>query len=133
MAGRPRKLTEKKLILAAYECGGIISSAAKALSVSRPTIYEYIDRYPAVKDAFEDASEHALDESESVIFRLRDKAKSEGVRFAAARFHLQAKGKKRGYGMHLSLEHDFKAPEGFAIDIVNKPKADDTDGGDVGS
>lgn len=66
----PRKkeqLTVERIIKAIDGTGGIISRIAERLEVSRQTIYEYLDRYPELKDIIKDEKERTDDILEDTL------------------------------------------------------------------
>lgn len=86
------------VIKALENAGGFKAAAARALKVSRPTLDSYLERWPEVKQAYENVNEAELDNSERTLFDLRDNSASDAVRLRAAEFHLNKKGRHRGYG-----------------------------------
>lgn len=49
--GRPKAFTEEEVFEALHRCQGVVSYMAQCLNCSRATIYNYIDEYPALKEA----------------------------------------------------------------------------------
>jgi transposase len=71
---------------------GLIAPVAKALGVNRNTIYNWLEKYPEFKQAFNDANENVLDFTEGKLYELvKDK------NLGAICFLLKCKGKERGY------------------------------------
>jgi hypothetical protein len=95
-ATSPQKLKlSKKMVQTALEkARGNLSVAAKALDVSRQTIYTYMNRYPELKDIRDNAMEYVLDIAEDNLenFVLNGDQR-------ATEFILRYRGKSRGYRM----------------------------------
>jgi hypothetical protein len=71
---------------------GIITIAAKHLGCTRRTVANYIDRYPTVKAAHEDAMESTIDFAESKLLKNIDDGDTTSIIF-----FLKTRGKGRGY------------------------------------
>lgn len=71
---------------------GNLKKSAKALNISRSTLYRWIDEDEDLQEAVEDVTEGLIDDSESA---LRKKIKKGDT--TAIIFHLKTKGKNRGY------------------------------------
>ena len=91
MPGRPR-FTPQQVITAILSARGIKAVAAQRLGCSRPTLDNYIDRYPTVRAAYEEARDILLDTAESAMLTMIDNNEWPAVRFA-----LITLGKGRGY------------------------------------
>lgn len=107
--GKPEKFSAEEVALALVKCKGIVAEAARSLGCARGTVYVYMNKYPAVKAAYDEACAVMLDEAESKLYEL---AITNGE-FPALRYLLNCKGRKRGYGER--LEHT--GPEGKAIKV----------------
>lgn len=90
--GRPYRFKAEQVIEALEFTKGLVHLAAKRLGTNHQTIYNYIERYSTVKNAWEAASERMLDMSELKLFEHI----MNGQPWAIA-FHLKTKGKHRGY------------------------------------
>lgn len=86
------KWTAKQMIDAIEQSKGILAQAARIVGCSRHTVTNYIDRYPTVKAAFDEANETTIDYVESQLL----KQIGAGVP-AATIFFLKTKAKHRGY------------------------------------
>ena len=96
MAKKPGKRpqwTPEEVIEAIVDAGGIVTAAALRLQCSRQTIYDYMKRYKAVREAVQDGREKTLDVAEGALLRL---IKDGNV--AATIFFLKTQGRSRGYG-----------------------------------
>ena len=91
MSNRDR-YTQAQLIDAIQAAKGIKATAAQSLGCSRQTITNYIDRYPAVKAAYQEARDTSLDLAESKLIALVEREE-----WPAIRFMLVTLGKDRGY------------------------------------
>jgi len=91
MSGR-QQYSQKQIIDALTQARGLKSPAARALGCSRHTISRYIERYPAVRQAYEDALEESLDVAQSKLMILVDREE-----WRAIRYILSTLGKHRGF------------------------------------
>ncbi len=119
-----RYFRPEEVISALRAKGGIISAAAEALGCDVHTIRDHIKRRRQVAEAFEEVSERNLDLAEGIILRGILNG-DEGC----AKFYLQQRGGKRGWGNKVDLQahvvadvrrvvrHDFRidAPEDIAF------------------
>jgi hypothetical protein len=87
-----RRFTQQQVIDALVQGEGFKITAAAALRCSRRTITRYIERYPAVREAYEDARQATLDLAESRLLALVRKDD-----WRAIRYLLSTLGKDRGY------------------------------------
>ena len=86
------RYSQARVIDAIKAARGIKATAAANLKCSRQTVTNYIDRYPAVKDAYEEARDTSLDLAESKLIALVEREE-----WPAIRFMLVTLGKDRGY------------------------------------
>lgn len=86
------KYTAQQMIDAIQDAKGILAAAARSLGCSRTTLYNYMERYSTVKDAYTESRETLLDFTEQQLF----KQVSEG-NITAIIFTLKTIGKRRGY------------------------------------
>jgi len=86
------RYTQQRVIGAIQAAKGIKATAAQSLGCSRQTITNYIDRYPAVKAAYQEAKDTTLDLCESKLIALVEREE-----WPAIRFMLVTLGKDRGY------------------------------------
>lgn len=102
-AAGKEKYTQKRVIKAVEESRGILAVAARMLECTRQTVYNYIDKYPAVKSAYEDINEITQDQVENQllahIFGVKDVAGKYIItpNLTAAIFYAKTKMKDRGY------------------------------------
>lgn len=71
---------------------GNVSMAARLLSTNRTTLYDYLNRYPALKTILRDARETMIDNAETALHAAA--LKGEGW---AVCFMLKTVGRNRGY------------------------------------
>lgn len=90
---RPQKFKIEVVLEAIKNTGGIKTEVSKKLNCSCRTIYDYIERYPEVKAAFEEEEEKVLDMAEGALFALIQNGDT-----SAIFYYLNNKGRKRGYG-----------------------------------
>lgn len=93
-----RRYSQKILIEAIYASSGILAAAADKLGCTRQTLYNHIHKDPKVEAAYNDATERALDFTESRLFANIKKDKE-----ASIFFHLKTKGRSRGYVEHVQI------------------------------
>ena len=86
------RYSQARVIDAIVQARGIKATAAANLKCSRQTITNYIDRYPAVKAAYQEARDATLDLAESKLIVLVEREE-----WPAIRFLLVTLGKDRGY------------------------------------
>ncbi len=100
--------------------GGFRSLAAKKLKCAVATVGKYINKYDALQIVEEEIQESHLDLSES---KLISKIKSGNL--DAVKFHLDRKGKKRGYVKREELAGVSDAPLSLKIVRATGPKKEE--------
>lgn len=93
------RYTQARVIKAIQDAKGIKATAAANLKCSRQTVTNYIDRYPDVKAAYQEARDTSLDLAESKLIALVEREE-----WPAIRFMLVTLGKDRGY----TERHEFQ-------------------------
>jgi len=93
-----RKIGQKKVIQALQEADGILYQAAENLGCSRQAIYNYINKYPKVAEAYDEANETNIDAVESKLMTL-----IKGGNVPSTIFFLKTKGRSRGYTEHIQI------------------------------
>jgi hypothetical protein len=86
------RYTQQRVIDAIQAAKGIKATAAQSLGCSRQTVTNYIDRYPAVKEAYDEAIQTSIDLAQSKLIALVEREE-----WPAIRFMLVTLGKSRGY------------------------------------
>jgi hypothetical protein len=86
------RYTEEQIKNALSKAGGFISMACKSLGCTRKTIYNYIDKFPELKDIVTDIREQYLDIAEAALIKNVKDGKSGDIKY-----FLNTQGKKRGY------------------------------------
>lgn len=85
-------LTVAKVEAALRKYHGIVTQAAEACGVARPTLYNFMKKHPELKEIRDDLDETLLDVAESnVIGALQSND------MKTTRWYLERKGKDRGY------------------------------------
>jgi|WetSurMetagenome_2_1015567.scaffolds.fasta_scaffold218296_1 hypothetical protein len=84
--------TAEQVVEAIKKNHGLLAAAAADLHVSRTTVYNYVKRYPTIRQAMEEARESVLDMAESQLY----KAVKNGS-IPAIMFLLKTVGRTRGY------------------------------------
>lgn len=98
MAGK-QKLTPAQVTKSLQKYNGLQAAAARELNVARSTIANYIDRYPAVKAAYDDTNESNIDMVEGKLMTEINKGN-----ITAIIFFLKTKARHRGYIEHVKHE-----------------------------
>ena len=89
---KPERFTAERVIDAIRAAKGLISQAAIKLNCDRSTIYDYMERYPEIKDALKDEREAMTDIAELALYNKL--IQGEGW---AVCFYLKTQGRNRGY------------------------------------
>lgn len=87
-----RKISQKTLLEAIRNSGGIYSTIARKLDIAWSTARIKVEADPVTKQAYEDECERVLDLAEATIIKS-----VEGGDTSDAKWLLARKGKKRGY------------------------------------
>lgn len=111
MSSKPKGLTAEQVIDALRESHGNMSLAARKLKVSRQAILHYVNTYPTVKAAHDEAADAVTDYAEGHLVNGVMKGQWEQVRY-----WLESKGRSRGYGRVDRIEHS--GPQGGPIPIA---------------
>lgn len=85
-------LTLRKAEKALRENQGIITYAAEACGVARQTLWKFMQKHPELREVQEEASEVLLDIGEKHLTSAIEKGDMKTIRW-----HLERKGKDRGY------------------------------------
>lgn len=96
----PKDIPLESLLSAIDGSFGIVSRIADELNVSWPTAKKYIDMYDEAKEALNAETEKALDLAESCVLNQIQMDNSQD-----AKWYLSKKGKMRGYGDQIQVEH----------------------------
>lgn len=103
------RVTPKKesVIKALEQSLGIITSACKAVNISRKTFYQWMKDDKEFAERVRNMSELALDFTETALLKNIKEGKE-----ASIIFYLKTKGKERGY-----IENSFPIPESGLLQI----------------
>ena len=112
-----QKFSQQQVIDALKETKGMIYLAAKRLGCDAKTIYNYRDRYPAVRAEMEQQDGEVDDAAEMVLY----KAIMAGEPWAV-QFRLRTKGKGRGYVER--VQNEVSGPNGGPIQTEHTEKHD---------
>ena len=88
----PPRFTQQQVIDALIRSGGLKGAAARALHCNRLTVARYVKRYPAVKEAQEDALENTIDTAQGKLVEMVEQGD-----WRAVRYMLSTLGKNRGF------------------------------------
>lgn len=89
---KEQEFTVVQIAEALRKNGGFKTYAAKSLGCTYQTIVNYFNRYPELHKILDEINNRELDISEHMLLKLRKKGD-----FKAVKFHLNCKGKARGY------------------------------------
>lgn len=117
-AGRKEQYTEEQVAQALRETKGMVSLTAKKLGCDPSTIYNYIEKYPALKQVRKDARNEMLDALE---LKAYDRAMKGDTTMTI--FLLKTQGKDRGYIERSELTG--KDGEQLATPIIFLPQVTD--------
>ncbi len=93
------KLSKNKFIEAVVDSGGVKTTIANRLGVTRKAIYDYLIRFPELQVYLEQEEEKILDMAEISLFsQVKDQD------FSATKYILGTKGRKRGYSEKQEVE-----------------------------
>ena len=93
------KFTLPQITDALRKSGGFITFTANALGCTRKTVYNYIDRYPELKEVCEDIRESYDDIGEAALLKnVKAGMTSETLHFAKTRLA------HRGYGLKSNID-----------------------------
>ena len=104
-------ITKKAMLEALEKSLGIVTSACKAVDISRETHYRWLREDADYKAAVESLSDVALDFAESQLHKQIKEGNS-----TATIFFLKTKGKKRGYVERQEL--DVSTGKMFQIEVL---------------
>ena len=94
-------ITKKAMIDALEKSLGIVTSACKAVGISRETHYRWLREDESYKQSVEDLANVALDFAESQLHQ-----QIKGGNPTSTIFYLKTKGKKRGYVERQEIAHE---------------------------
>jgi hypothetical protein len=113
-------LTNKQIIAAFKNTGGIVSKVAMKLNVTRQAIYARMMKSEELRDAQISARETAIDMAEDKLMANISKGDN-----TAIIFYLKTQGKRRGYIEKQEVEQSGSLSVNSAPKIVfNEPKTD---------
>lgn len=91
-AAGKEKYTHKRVIEAITDAKGLLTVAARRLGCSRQTVYNYMEKHEAIREAYNDANESNIDFVENKLMMAINNDNT-----TAIIFFLKTKGKDRGY------------------------------------
>ena len=112
------KRDEFEICDAIKRTSGMLINAARALGVSRTSMYRYVNRYEAVKETLEDEREYFLDTAELALHDAISKGESWAIKLL-----LLGPGKSRGYSYRNNQTYLLPDPPGsvdFTIEIFSE-------------
>ena len=111
------RFTLEQVEAALRAADGKKSDAVKRLKCSYNCLIEYLEKYPQLEDVIDELDEEMLDLSES---KLKKHIKAGTL--DAIKFHLERKGKKRGYVKQQEIAGVSKKPLNISIVPATGPK-----------
>lgn len=115
--GTRQKFTQAQIIDALRETKGMVYLAAKRLGCEAQTIYNYRDRYPAVRAEMEQQDGEVDDAAEMKLYQAIIAGEPWAVQF-----RLRTKGKGRGYVER--VQQEVSGPNGGPIQTEHTEKHD---------
>ena len=112
-----QKFTQAQVIAALRETKGMVYLAAKRLGCEAQTIYNYRDRYPAVRAEMEQQDGEVDDAAEMKLYQAIIAGEPWAVQF-----RLRTKGKGRGYVER--VQQEVSGPNGGPIQTEHTEKHD---------
>ena len=102
-----------KIIKVINDNDGHVGQSAFDLEISRMTLWRYSKKYPKIREAIQQNTEHCLDRAESI---LQDKIMAGDVK--CLMFYLKTRGKGRGFVERVEQHVDNNAnfAEGWSFD-----------------
>lgn len=105
------KRNSEQILTAIRGSGGVVSTIAQRLDVTRSTVYRYLKK-PRYREAYDDEVSLVLDLAESVVMgnirasahRQRASGYTEVIDSGDAKWYLSRKGADRGYGERSELD-----------------------------
>lgn len=94
-------ITKKAMLEALEKSLGVVTSACKAVGISRETHYRWMREDSSYKDSVDDLANVALDFAESQLHQ-----QIKGGNPTATIFYLKTKGKNRGYVERQEIAHE---------------------------
>ena len=110
---------KKKVLEALEKSFGVVTTACKAVSVSRTQFYQWLKDDAEFKKQVDDINNIALDMAESQLHKQIINGNT-----SATIFYLKTKGKNRGYVERQELT-GFEGTKLFDIEIVTRVEEDD--------
>lgn len=99
------KITKIKFETAVLDSGGVKTTIAKKLGVTRKAVYDYMERNPYAKELVFQEEEKILDLAEESLFTHIKKHD-----FSATKYILGTRGKNRGYVEKSEIAHSMDTP-----------------------
>lgn len=106
-------ITKKAMLEALEKSLGVVTSACKAVEISRETHYRWMREDSNYKEAVDDLANVALDFAESQLHK-----QIKGGNPTATIFYLKTKGKNRGYIERQEISHE--GLKTFEVEEVNE-------------
>ncbi len=109
-----QKFTAQQIIEALKETKGMVYLAADRLGCQAQTLYNYRDRYPAVRAAMESEDGKINDVAEMKLYQAIVAGESWAVQF-----RLRTKAKQRGYSERTEVEVSGKDGGAIPVHVVD--------------
>lgn len=107
-----RKFTPEQMVAALTDSGGMVATAARKLGCHRATVMRYLDEYPEVREARQNARELLGDRAEATLATLALGERSKDGKgyiadpnIKALMFLLKTQYRSRGYIERVTVHH----------------------------
>lgn len=125
MKQKPEVSIRKKAMLAALEKSlGVVTTACKAIGISRETHYSWLEKDEKYKEAVNELDNIALDFAETKLHSNISKGSD-----TAIIFYLKTKGKKRGYIEKSEIDNTHRFGKFKISDVIKFKGSDFEDNG----
>jgi hypothetical protein len=119
--GRKLQCSKAQVIRALKKHKGLVYLACQELKITKVTFYDYVRRWPSIREVQIEAKELRVDRAERKLDTLVNKGE-----FQAVRFTLATQGKERGYVERSEVRHGGNAvvTPSIIVNILNRPGAE---------
>lgn len=100
--GNKTHAKKKKVLIELEKCLGIVTTACLKLKIGRKTFYQWYNTDDDFKAKVDDIENIVIDFVEGSLYKQMQKADT-----TAMIFFLKTKGRKRGWGEYLKMDHSF--------------------------
>lgn len=100
MSPRRSKYSDDQVVQFFHSQGGIVAAVAKAMGITRQSLWERINKSPFLIAELKAIRENRLDLAETIVFKTMQGNPAKGIKpdVRVAQWYLEKHGKDRGYG-----------------------------------